>query len=57
VITACVPVLKNSRISSSSGLVIEHAQQMGAHESARTTKLYDRRNDKVTFDEVKKIML
>jgi hypothetical protein len=28
--------------------LLEHAQQMAAHESARTTKLYDRRNDKVT---------
>ncbi len=39
------------------GGLLEHAQQMGAHESARTTKLYDRRNDKVTLDEVEKIML
>jgi hypothetical protein len=30
---------------------IEHAQQMAAHESARTTKLYDRRNDKVTLED------
>src|SRR5438309_7872290 len=30
------------------GGLLEHAQQMAAHESARTTKLYDRRNDKVT---------
>src|SRR4051812_19756950 len=35
----------------------EHAQQMANHESARTTKLYDRRNDKITLDEVEKIML
>jgi hypothetical protein len=27
-----------------------YAQQMAAHESARTTKLYDRRNDKVMLD-------
>jgi hypothetical protein len=38
-------------------LQLEHAQQMAAHESARTTKLYYRRNDKVTLDEVEKIML
>ncbi len=37
--------------------LLEHAQQMAAHESARTTKLYDRRSDKVTLDEVEKIML
>src|SRR5438477_12208245 len=39
------------------GGLLEHAQQMAAHESARTTKLYDRRNDKVTLDEVEKILL
>jgi len=39
------------------GGLLEHAQQMAAHESARTTKLYDRRSDKVTLDEVEKIML
>jgi site-specific recombinase XerD len=39
------------------GGLLEHAQQMAAHESARTTKLYDRRNDKITLDEVEKIML
>ena len=31
-------------------------QQM-AHESARTTKLYDRRNDQVTLDQVERIVL
>src|SRR5436190_10269307 len=39
------------------GGLLEHAQQMAAHESARTTKLYDRRNDRVTLDEVERIML
>ena len=39
------------------GGLLEHAQQMAAHESARTTKLYDRRNDKVTLDEVEKIVV
>src|SRR3954452_21969511 len=39
------------------GGLLEHAQQMANHESARTTKLYDRQNDKVTLDEVEKIML
>jgi hypothetical protein len=28
-----------------------------AHESARTTKLYDRRNDQVTLDQVERIVL
>ena len=39
------------------GGLLEHAQQMAAHESARTTKLYDRRSDKITLDEVEKIIL
>jgi site-specific recombinase XerD len=39
------------------GGLLEHAQQMAAHESARTTKLYDRRSDKITLDEVEKIMV
>jgi integrase/recombinase XerD len=30
------------------GSLLEYAQQMAAHESARTTKLYDRRNDATT---------
>jgi integrase/recombinase XerD len=36
---------------------IGHAQQIAAHESERTMKLYDRRNDKVTLDEVERIVL
>jgi hypothetical protein len=32
------------------------AQQMAAHESPRTTKLYDRRNDVVSLDEVEKVV-
>jgi integrase/recombinase XerD len=34
---------------------LEIAQQMAAHESARTTGLYDRRNDDVSLDEVERI--
>jgi hypothetical protein len=33
----------------------EVAQQMAAHESSRTTGLYDRRSDEVSLDEVEKI--
>lgn len=36
---------------------LEKAQQMANHESARTTKLYDRRNDQVTLDEVERIAI
>jgi integrase len=34
---------------------LEIAQQMAAHESARTTDLYDRRNDEISLDEVERI--
>jgi site-specific recombinase XerD len=36
---------------------IEIAQHMAAHESARTTSLYDRRGDAVTLDEVERIVI
>jgi integrase/recombinase XerD len=39
------------------GGTLEKAQQMAAHESPRTTKLYDRTTDIVTLDEVEKITL
>lgn len=39
------------------GGLLEYAQQMASHESARTTKLYDRRNDQVTLDQVERIVL
>ena len=39
------------------GGLLEYAQQMAAHESARTIKLYDRRNDPVTLDQVELIVL
>jgi hypothetical protein len=31
------------------------AQQMAAHSDPKTTRLYDRRNDEVTMDEVERI--
>jgi integrase len=39
------------------GGLLEHAQQMAAHESARTTKLYDRTADVITLDEVERIVI
>jgi len=36
---------------------LEVAQQMAAHESARTTGLYDRRNDQVSLDEIERIVI
>jgi site-specific recombinase XerD len=37
------------------GGTLERAQAMAAHESPRTTKLYDRRSDAMTLDEVERI--
>jgi hypothetical protein len=34
---------------------LENAHAMAAHESPRTTKLYDRTDDQITLDEVEKI--
>jgi integrase/recombinase XerD len=36
---------------------LESAQKMAAHSSPRTTKLYDRRDDAVTLDEVELVRL
>jgi len=36
---------------------LEIAQQMANHESARTTGLYDRRNDQISLDEVERILI
>ena len=34
---------------------LEHAQQMAAHSDPKTTRLYDRRGDEVSMDEVERI--
>ena len=39
------------------GGTIENAQAIAAHESPRTTKLYDRTGDEITFDEVERIAI
>ena len=36
---------------------LENAQAMAAHESPRTTKLYDRTGDEITLDEVERIAI
>ena len=41
----------------SNGGALEHAQEMAAHESPRTTKLYDRTKERLTLDEVERIRL
>ena len=39
------------------GAKLEIAQAMAAHESARTTGLYDRRDDQVSLDEVERSVI
>ena len=39
------------------GGTLEHAQQIAAHESPKTTKLYDRTRDQITLDEVERIVI
>jgi hypothetical protein len=39
------------------GGALEHAQSMAVHESPRTTKLYDRTQERLTQDEVERIRL
>jgi integrase/recombinase XerD len=39
------------------GGTVENAQAIAAHESPRTTKLYDRTNDEITLDEVERIRI
>jgi hypothetical protein len=53
---------KRSRRPSGAGFKIyspesklEHAQQMAAHADPKTTRLYDRRSDEVSLDEVERI--
>ncbi|MCK6500221.1 MAG: tyrosine-type recombinase/integrase [Nitrospira sp.] len=48
--TAITAYLKN-------GGTIEKAQQIAAHESPRTTKLYDRTHDQLTLDEIERIRI
>ena len=42
---------------SRTGGTLENAQAMAAHESPRTTKLYDRTGDEITLDEVERIAI
>ena len=39
------------------GGTLKNAQTMAAHESPRTTKLYDRTADEITLDEVERITI
>ena len=39
------------------GGTVENAQAIAAHESPRTTKLYDRTADEISLDEIERIMI
>ncbi len=39
------------------GGTLEHAQTIANHESPRTTKLYDRTGEELSFDEVERIKI
>ena len=41
----------------SRGGAVENAQLIAGHESPRTTKLYDRRTDQITLDEIERIVV
>jgi hypothetical protein len=55
------PAIRSARRGSPptllNGCTLEHAQAMAAHESARTTKLYDRTRERLTREEVERIRL
>ena len=44
-------------VAADNGGTLENAQAMAAHESPRTTKLYDRTDDEITLDEVERIAI
>ena len=53
----CCHTFRGTGITSylSNGGRLEIAQAMAGHSSPRTTKIYDRRNEEVTLDEVERI--
>ena len=57
--TTCCHTFRATGITAylENGGSVEHAQQIAAHESPRTTKLYDRRNDAISLDEIERIVL
>jgi len=57
--TTCCHTFRATGITAylEAGGTIENAQAIAAHESPRTTKLYDRTSDEITLDEVERIAL
>lgn len=57
--TTCCHTFRATGITAylENGGTIEKAQAIAAHESPRTTKLYDRTSDEITLDEVERILI
>jgi integrase/recombinase XerD len=57
--TTCCHTFRATGITAylENGGTIENAQVVAAHESPRTTKLYDRTGDEITLDEVERIAI
>jgi integrase/recombinase XerD len=57
--TTCCHTFRATGITAylENGGTIENAQTIAAHESPRTTKLYDRTADEITLDEVERILI
>jgi len=57
--TTCCHTFRATGITTylQNGGTIEHAQQIAAHESPRTTKLYDRTSDAISLDEIERILI
>jgi integrase/recombinase XerD len=58
-VAACCHTFRATGITAymENGGMLENAQAMAAHESPRTTKLYDRTADAITIEEVEKIII
>lgn len=58
-LTTCCHTFRATGITTylQNGGTIEHAQQIAAHESPRTTKLYDRTSDAISLDEIERILI
>jgi integrase len=57
--TTCCHTFRATGITAylETGGTIENAQAIAAHESPRTTKVYDRTDDEITLDEVERILI
>lgn len=57
--TICNHTMRTTGITAylENGGTIEKAQTIAAHESPRTTKLYDRLSDQISLDEVERILI